>query len=759
MGKPTIRMIGSNILFDIAKRKSELFEIKEAILWHSPFALINNSKDLELINTGEEIVDYEIHSALKRSISFEKTEYLVIEFYGAVHYNLIKYKDCLLTKNRFFERTSLFKNNRGLEQINPKYDNEFNYSKFLDELIDLINKYYESSNIILVRSNLPKYIQSKTYIHELGNSYNNDYLTKLDDYFIDKTSCRVIDIGKFFFADRLGKYAHLGNNFFSDNYYDTLFSILEKMISDNTIYNVTDISFELKLTQYITCYNLILFHKLQKVFWNTSRWIDNVVLALGYDALNKFKKNLLELEKKKFHSLEDAICLLENENCPEFLSLLKVVDASIKGSIYEVTEWKQAYKYNISALEKIDSLIKEELSKRNIVINNNVFFSDYINFLIVYPYIKGVYSNESFVEELIPKVSVDLWGSCVTREIFNYGRMNEFHIANYICRDSILYAFGNPVQLQIDYDNLCLFDNNAWRRNVIRNTLQRKNVNILNKSDAEWLILDFYDLAKYLQYEYENEFFTIGGAWHNYGFWNKIKDRVKKIDIFDMNDDFIQKRMDRFINWCNKRYKNKIILCSCYWNINYIDVFNRLGKIGNYDKDIQKGYDAKNKLVKKWEDYFCCHTKCYYINISNKFFADELNPYNTMGVHYEEIYYHEMSRIIKNIILNNNQNTNFYWNEVSIQTKIDRAIRVKELEWGEYRHFCGENDTLLYEMVYICDEKIIARYRDIIEIIIRNGYDNLRDVIYKFDFEGYGAIEFLNILSDGLLNRRKSNKE
>lgn len=91
-------------------------------------------------------------------------------------------------------------------------------------------------------------------------------------------------------------------------------------------------------------------------------------------------------------------------------------------------------------------------------------------------------------------VLVDLWGSCITREILNEDD-GRFKIGKYAYRNSFLFAFDQPIPYDdSNFEDLSLFENSSWRVGYIKSAFHKDLPEQLKQTESRWLLLDFYDL-------------------------------------------------------------------------------------------------------------------------------------------------------------------------------------------------------------------------------------------------------------------------
>lgn len=752
----TVRLIGSNILFDLAHNDcSKDFKVLDSILWHSPFAMVNLGNEFGKLDkntelgTGEEstVLSLELKKNLDELIDSNPTEYIVLESMGACWYNLLERGNSIYTKNRFVENSDWYRSHKEeFKIINLKTNSEFNWKKYFDEYIRIIKKYYSSEKIIYIRSHFSGYCKVECFLKdEMLSPKSNQLLKQIDDYFIEATQCKEINIGKNFFSDEKSKY---GKNicFYENEYYSTLVENINYAIVDTSrkrLFN--EIKYSIRLKRYIECYESIIFNNLSHCYWKMEEWLDELTFNLGYKALIKFKDLLLTLADNNAKCISDIDCIANYPRANELCELAYIIDAIKEKNYVESLNWKLAFQYEIETLKKLNNDLRNLLVQRKINVGD-VDFALEKNFELIKCFFEGKISEDILPIVLERKQKIDIWGSCVTREIFNYNRTKWGIVGKYVCRNCLLFSFDESVDdigLGIDFSNLSDFGNNAWRRRVVWSSLKRYNVQWLKESNSEWLIVDLYDVAKRNIFKYKNQYFCLGGRWLSYDFWGKISDKVERVNIFEFDEEYLKEQFDKFILFCKERYGNKVILCNVTWHDFYLNSQSTMKQISGVKQD----YDKNNAFVKKWECYIKDNMDCYYIDISKWFYADELNPYILNGVHYEMAYYDEMARILKEIILCMPERR--VYNECSARCIVKRAIRLKGgMDWEMYLKCLHQNTNIVLRIIYLLNESLIRKYLNVFEHMYRNDYDSINSCLEMFNFELWNAEELKTIIQE-----------
>lgn len=252
-------------------------------------------------------------------------------------------------------------------------------------------------------------------------------------------------------------------------------------------------------------------------------------------------------------------------------------------------------------------------------------------------------------------MKIDVHGSCVSYSIikdqFDGKSIRVFEdIENnyYFSHVNIAGTMTGKIRLLPKEEDFQIITNHI-RRNIISD-LKKEVLDILMKSEAEWLMVDFYDFAR-IQWAYENGSYThvadLQIAAPEY--WDKIKNEIQgTFRWIDLPTYLWYGNIDRYFEHVIKKYgKEHIILNRVNLSQYFLDEEKNIREFSS-DKDYLGSYKDGEK-IRRLEDYVIQKYGIHNIDVAKFFMADWECGKDYLNVHYEPQYYKLAGKIVKNI--------------------------------------------------------------------------------------------------------------
>lgn len=280
-------------------------------------------------------------------------------------------------------------------------------------------------------------------------------------------------------------------------------------------------------------------------------------------------------------------------------------------------------------------------------------------------------------------MKADVHGSCVSFNILKkdteYGvkiKLKELDTHLFFSHANIAGSIGGGISVPAKEEDFAGTD--AHHARNLKADLNKEVIPVLLESDAEWLLVDFYDFAR-IQWAYRNGSFThvmnLDVAAHEY--YEKIKDQIEgAFRWIDLPKFLLHEKMNCYFDQMVEKYGrdhiilNRINLSRYYINKDGVlcEIPASMDYLGSY-KD--------NKEIRKLEDYVIDTFGIRSVDVAKYFFADENVNNDILAVHYEEEYYHIAGRIIGAIIKGENVATDKLDME-SLQYKLHRLETIQQ---------------------------------------------------------------------------------
>lgn len=247
------------------------------------------------------------------------------------------------------------------------------------------------------------------------------------------------------------------------------------------------------------------------------------------------------------------------------------------------------------------------------------------------------------------RITFSIYGSCVSRDLFEMEEANKFQCQEYVARHSIVSAVSKPIELK--EDEICLASN--FQKRIVLNDIEKSTFQLLKEKKSEYLIVDFID-ERFDLIRIEDSYITKSNELVASGFLNgkehkEIKRKKDSRGNIYIEKENIQKYMDEFILQIKKIYKPKqIILHKAFLLDEYID---KDGKTQSFGKNYLKNNKEVNYILMYMYDYFQQELPCPNIlDICCTYKADEQHKWGVAPMHYQREYYEKIVELIKEIV-------------------------------------------------------------------------------------------------------------
>lgn len=242
-------------------------------------------------------------------------------------------------------------------------------------------------------------------------------------------------------------------------------------------------------------------------------------------------------------------------------------------------------------------------------------------------------------------VTVNIFGSCVTRDAIEYDDSESIKLLVYIARQSVISAVSKPINLQ---QNDIRLDSEFQRRQVYYD-LAKKAFEVFENSKSDLLLIDFIDERLEL-IKYKGSICTKSSYLTDSKYLEKTKHvpyQYDGIKTFRVNGFKVEKYMRKFLKRITKIYEPRRIIIHRAKMLNeYIDINGDIHKFS-------EGQIRKNQIINRKLEYLYDLAEsnlpgCFTIDISQEFNADEGQKWGLAPMHYEEDYYKKLMTEIVN---------------------------------------------------------------------------------------------------------------
>ena len=342
-------------------------------------------------------------------------------------------------------------------------------------------------------------------------------------------------------------------------------------------------------------------------------------------------------------------------------------------------------------------------------------------------------------------INIDIWGCCVTRDIFGIMDENkEFNINAYVWSLSFSSLYSKKIFQKTfspeDFPAKANFISKMCCLDLNKNCLE-----LYEKSGSDWLVLDLrpvYYCHYMLEYETQKTYISemmapdIMRGFTKKGLPVKLSKPIAPEDY----QEFL-----KFIDFCNKRYGDKIIL------IEALDTFEILDKNGTIQPVEGKSSEEIAgicELEYKYNIEFYKRTHCYIIRYPHYNLSDEFHKWGFSRVHYIKEYYSYAFNCVKAIV-NGEPDIPRKLSEYHLEV-MEKMLLIKFSQYLSYQNTKKRLDTLFNS------NEFTNEYLELCNVSISQGFDfgyAARARLYRY---GRGVSKDLYVAAEWY---RKANSE
>lgn len=235
-------------------------------------------------------------------------------------------------------------------------------------------------------------------------------------------------------------------------------------------------------------------------------------------------------------------------------------------------------------------------------------------------------------------IKVDILGSCVSRDAFNYLNENDFKLGKYFARSSVISLYSNPVPVKMEDIKLP----STFQQRMVYWDLTKEFSKYIKNVTSDFIILDFIDeririLKTRDTYitrsrEFASSGLTISGV---------IFPDEERLELW-------KEKAQHLVNDLKSTYlPERIILHKSFWKTKY------KGKDGKIHEFKDPEIDHNNKLLNEY--YKFIQNQIPEVNVIqlDQYISDENHIWGLSPFHYEEEYYMNFIEQVNKIVTSN----------------------------------------------------------------------------------------------------------
>lgn len=251
------------------------------------------------------------------------------------------------------------------------------------------------------------------------------------------------------------------------------------------------------------------------------------------------------------------------------------------------------------------------------------------------------------------KTKIDVFGSCVVRDIFRFGNAEQYQLCSVVARQSVPSLFAEPIKEninRIDWSGI----NNYEKRQLLIN-MRKTGLDLLENSNGEWIILDLAeDRFNLYQIPLKNGASKIT-KWPSMEmmkdqFQQKkvISDEIIEIDFDKILWKEVEQAYVQFASILKARYtQEKVIILEVKEATELVK--NTLEIVPYNSQTSQRRNIYLNKVYRLLKKLL---PQAHYIKMPTNTFMDENHIWGILPLHFQESYYRYAKEAVDNITKN-----------------------------------------------------------------------------------------------------------
>ena len=439
---------------------------------------------------------------------------------------------------------------------------------------------------------------------------------------------------------------------------------------------------------------------------------ENFISSLSVPFVRAHCEELSLLNENAISDYQGLISALKGHHCSDELTEAVLWHVACKKTCFTGLPYTGVIKkYRTGIAKELVRYINYQfkmngISGQNATIHN---LDGYIPFLT-----EGKFASLSSDMGIPQPTTIDIWGSCISREIFTFLDANAT-LVNYTYRSSPLHIGEPPVEsVEPLFDNIDLFNGSQWRTNFVKNNLMRQTTKVLQESNAEWLMLDLYDICE-LTYKIGDAYFVLDYDSTKLPIYSVLCDKhgCQSVGFFPYQEDTLIQRLTTFADFVKNKYGKRIILTNITFHNTFI---GDDGIVRSLKRSPAEIFD-KNVYLRKCQDFLRRYLDCYVLDFSERFLSDERFIWGESPVHYETSFFRFAADCVRKII--EGKCTEKHFSYVPIAYRIERISRIKNNNSFSKKESYALAINPLDRFLLPLDEKIVTENATYLDSIMQ----------------------------------------
>ena len=244
-------------------------------------------------------------------------------------------------------------------------------------------------------------------------------------------------------------------------------------------------------------------------------------------------------------------------------------------------------------------------------------------------------------ERIRNKTTISIFGSCVSRDLFELKQTDDFEIKCYIARQSIVSAVSSPITEPVR----SILGSTAFDRRQVFNDIKKSTFSQLRDKTADYLLIDLVD-ERFPLVKYEGSLVTMSGGFQNSGLYVPSLPILKKQRLelenggieYNVDGKSLRDYVQSFCKEILSIFSQKQIILHRVRFTNYYQ--NREGQLCEFEPNVKSFNFSINQqldyLYKCLQEFL---PQSHMIDLSAGYYAVENHKWGLAAIHFQKEYY------------------------------------------------------------------------------------------------------------------------
>lgn len=635
--RPSVMFSGSAILDDIFKA-GRGFRVDKTAMYLSQMSL-GSEKSFEPPEDSSEALALEIGKDLAGYIKKTAPDYLAVDFYTAASVSCHKIDSVKTEEPCYFTNISKFRHSEFFARhsyetirVRPPFGEDI-WKPLIRRYSNIVKDAMPHDRVILFRCSVSGRKFADTELRTASApERRNRLMREMEELFIGIVNPVVIDLSKYYFTRAEGSL-----KFETEYYLDAYNAALEAVAQKGRTY-ISAPDTGLWFDRVIKYYDNMTARAYQGWLLDTDNAADKIIARTTKEFSARNRDRLIRLKKagrSDLTALRDMF--VGDPGAEELIRAGEIIAALERGNLSKSYDfYAPAFKGKYNIIKMMVRLLSAETG---VAVNESSAETVFL--------LRGKPQFMRYTASL-NKMTIDIWGSCVSRESIN--RCKDAFVGKYIFKQAPILTYEPPIDVKFP-DGADAFCGSYWRRRTMRGSFNRNGFETLSESNANWIMVDFYDLICTMA-DYKGALFEIDDFIRRTDFYQALQAECVECYLFEKRDmKYCFEMISRFARDIHDMYDDRIILIKTDPKDSYITLDDRLRE---FEDDGM--FEIKRKFISLCEERFSSVTGCYVIDISKHFYSSDKFPLGGAHiVHYEEEFYRRTAEYISVILKGSEQ--------------------------------------------------------------------------------------------------------